>query len=121
MDAFPDVLAVLHTVLSPFGTYGVQTDATLTDKLPFITAMEIGGRDNRITDFTTVDVSVFAPSYAGKALAESIRQTLLTTPIVTDAGIIDRCETQTKPHEVPWTDGSTVRRWIATYRISARR
>lgn len=121
LSSFPDVQAILKDVLADFGTYGIQTDAHLEDKLPFVTSRELGGQDNRITDATTVDIDVFASSYAGKGIAESIRQTLTAAPLVTATGIIDTCTTQTKPHEVPWTDGSTVRRWTATYRITARR
>lgn len=121
LAAFPDVQAMLQEVLSPYGTFGVQTDAHLADKLPFVSVTEIGGTDNHFTDFTEIDVNVFTPDYSGKALAETIRQRLISGPIVTAAGVIDRVTTSTKPRELPWTDGSTVRRFAATYRVRARR
>lgn len=121
LDAFPDVQAMLHEVLSSYGTFGVQTDAHLLDKLPFIAAREIGGRDDRITDYTEVDIDVFTSGYSGKELAEEIRQYITAGVIVTSVGQIDRATTSTKPHEIPWTDGSTVRRFTATYRLRARR
>lgn len=118
---FPDVQDMLREVLSEYGTYGIQTDSHLNDKLPFITTTEVGGSDNRHTDTATVDVSVFTANYSGKSLAESIRQRLISGPIATGVGVIDRAVTYSRPVEIPWTDGSQVRRWVATYRVSARR
>lgn len=121
LGPFPDMQAVVREVVKDLGSFGVQTDATLQDRLPFITATETGGSDNRFTDTTDMEVSVFTADYSGKALADTIRQRLLATPIVTSVGTVDYSVTSIKPREIPWTDGATVRRWVATYRLSARR
>jgi hypothetical protein len=121
LAAFPDVQAMLVEMLADYGTVAVKTGPDLAEKLPFISVQRLGGRDDRFTDEAPVDVDVFTPDYSGLALAETIRQRLTAGPIRTSLGVIDRITTDSAPREIPWTDGSTVRRFAATYRLRARR
>ena len=121
LGAFPDLHDVLQRLLSDLGTVAVKTGPDLNDRLPFIAVNRVGGPDDGVTDTAVMDIDVFTPDYRGHALAETIRQRLQAGPHRTEAGQIDRVTTDVAPREIPWTDGSTTRRWNATYRMSARR
>lgn len=86
--------------------------------------MRIGGDDDRITDSATVNIDSLTannPRSSGRDLAESIRQRLISGPNVIGSVTIDFSSTATAPNEVPWSDDQTIRRFTATYRITARR
>lgn len=119
---FPDVQRLLVADLVPLvgvGKVAIQTPGNLADVLPFVRVLRVGGNSDRINDFATVDIDVFAGTYtAGELLAEQIRQWLVGPPPPVPA--LDRVDVEVAPRELPWGDG-TVRRWNATYRTVARR
>lgn len=104
--------------LFPSGSTGLVTPGDLEDRLPFGRVRRVGGADtDPFTDAARVAVDVFSLTYAeGAPLAEDVRQRLRTAP-----DPFDRVFTVTAPIEVPWADGSAVRRWTATYGITLRR
>jgi len=81
----------------------------------------IGGSDDRISDHPRVDVETFGLTRAtARPLAETIRQRMLSGGHRTAYGVIDRATTEVGPQEIPYDDPD-VRRWSATYRLTARR
>jgi hypothetical protein len=120
---FPDVARVLVDdleLLAGAGHTGGQTPADLVGMLPFIRVLRVGGGSDRLNDFPVVDVDVFAATYvAAQLLAEQVRARLVGPPPASP--VLDSAVCQTGPHELPWGDGSTVRRFGATYIITARR
>lgn len=124
---FPDVprtLAALlvDAALVDVGHAGSNTPADLIGSLPFIRILRIGGPSDRVNDYATCSVEVFAStSSAGEQLAEQVRQYLTTTPPPPIGGVlIDRVVCQAGPNEQPWND-SRVRRFGATYSVVSRR
>jgi hypothetical protein len=127
LAAWPDVHDVLHLLFASLvadadmQVVGPRLPADLQDRLPLIRVRAIGGSDDRITDRTRVDVEVYAADYlTARGLAEAARQRLLAYPHMTEAGNVDRVETESRPAEIPHDD-QAVRLVAATYRISLRR
>ncbi len=120
---FPDVQRLLVfelEALAGAGHTAIQTPPDLTDVLPFVRVLRIGGPSDRLHDFPTIDVDVFAATYtAAELLAEQIRQWLVGPP--PPVRELDRVDVDVAPRELPWGDGSTVRRFGATYRAVTRR
>lgn len=130
MSGFPDVEDALATLLgsiagNPDNT-GSETPTDLQARLAvpsavFIRVNRVGGGDDGVTDYPTVDVDVFAARRSrAVTVAEEIRQFLTAGPHYTDGALLDRVRTQTGPVERPWGDPK-VRRWGATYTAESRR
>lgn len=121
---YADVEAALVTVLSDLATTGTVTPADLQTALPFVRIARRGGSDDRITDTATVDIDAFAASRTdSRLLADTIRARLIAPGgLVSGAGVlIDQSSTATAPNEVPWSNDQSIRRFTATYRVTARR
>jgi hypothetical protein len=96
-------------------------DTTITDRLPALQVSRTGGGDDRFTDVARVDVTSYATTDAEvRALASAVHERMLAFPHRTTAGVIDRVETDTGPHET-WSRNRAVRARRATYRVSVRR
>lgn len=119
---YSDTEAMLVNVLADFGTTGTVTPDDLQDQLPFVKPARIGGADDGVTDVARVDVDVLAGTRAQAwDIARRLQQRLISAPIrVPGIGVIDRARTEVGPHEAPYED-ETIRRVLATYRVSARR
>jgi hypothetical protein len=119
---FPDVLTLLvahYTGYLGDGHAGVETPADLAGALPFVRVSVVGGSSDQLNGSTSVDIDVFAASYAtGEPLAANIREDITGPPPAIRQ--LDRVECESAPQELPWGDGD-VRRFGATYRITARR
>lgn len=106
------------------GRVGAETPANLEQVLPFIRVRRVGGASGQVDDRAVIDLDVFAAdTTTGEPLAENVRQYLSqagSLPAVNRA-VIDRVEVISAPQELPWGDGTRVRRYGATYRITARR
>lgn len=119
---WPDVEAALEDILEDLAPTGTTTPAKLQETLPFIRIERFGGDDDRITDANLITIDTFAAVRAdSKALAETIRARLLSGPLTTGSTTLDTTTTATAPSEVPWSDDQSIRRFSATYRITARR
>lgn len=122
---FPDMQRIIADVLVDAGLLaegrtGALTPDNLQDVLPYARVTRIGGGSDLLNDSATVDVDLFASSYAdGELLAERIRQ-LLVGPPPPHAGL-DRAECVSGPRELPWDDRAAVRRFGASYLVVARR
>jgi hypothetical protein len=121
---FPDVEAsVMDLLVAWFGlNVGAETPADLEFVLPYVRVGLVAGRDDRVSDYSIVDIDVFtATRQQGYDLAEAIRDRLLDAPRATGlTPVIDRVRTETKPFPAPW-ENDNVHRRLAIYRISARR
>lgn len=120
---FPDVTRLLVLALEVWvedGTHtGPDAPLNLQDKLPFIRAYRMGGRRDRLSDFPTVAVDVFADSYtAAEALAEDVDQWLCGPP--PPIWELDRVEHDVAPRRLPWGD-ERIFRWQAQYTLVTRR
>jgi hypothetical protein len=124
---FPDIVAVLRNVLVDLvgddcERIGTATPSTLQTSMPFIRVQRFGGADDGFTDAPLVAIDAFAADRdTAWALAEAIRQRLLTGPHTVAGGTIDNGTTATAPNEVPWSDDQTIWRFTASYRVTARR
>jgi hypothetical protein len=122
---FPDVQKVIADSLVAAGLVaaghaGAQTPTDLQEQLPFIRVIRLGGGSDRLSDVPSVDVDVFAGLYTtAELLAEQVREFLVGPPPPTHR--LDRVECLSGPRELPWDDDGVVRRFGATYQLSARR
>ncbi len=121
---FPDVQRLLIDALVGLAGgdehTGIETPVDLADRLPFVRCRRIGGPSDRLNDFPRIEIDVFAATYsAAENLAETIRQWLCGPPPPLPA--LDHAECDIGPRELPWGDGSSIRRWSAEYQITARR
>lgn len=132
-DHYPDIETLLLDVLEghfPALADGArradtETPVDLQDLLAgdgvFVRVTLVTGRDDGVTDYSVVDVDVFALSrQTAYAWSRDIRSRLTGGPHRAESGIIDRVLVEEKPRRLPWADENT-RRFGATYRISARR
>lgn len=119
---FPDVQRVLVDALTVFvaaDRTDIETPEDLQVRLPFVRVVRTGGGRNRLNDLATVEIDVFAGTYAqGEPLAESISQWLCGPP--PPISVFDRVVCAVAPRELPWGDVN-VRRFGATYQVVARR
>ncbi len=127
LTRFPDAARTLAALLIDAGLIaaghaGSNTPADLLGSLPFIRVLRQGGDSDRVNDYATCTLEVFAAtSTAGEQLAEQVRQYLTQTPPPPIGGVLlDRVDCQSGPSEQPWND-SRVRRFGATYRVVSRR
>lgn len=120
--ALVDLLTDLVTNPADVGTVipsDLQTRLAAGRKV--IRVRVIGGSDDRISDHPRVDIETFAATRAdAKSLAETIRQRLISGGHRTAHGVIDHVATEVVPQEIPYDDPA-IRRWSATYRLTARR
>jgi hypothetical protein len=121
---FPDVVnELIFWVEATFPTTAAagHTPATWpTGAFTFVRVGIVGGTDDRITDYSRVDIEVFSDTYAAaRALAEDIRQGLQPRAKM-ESTTIDTVRTITSPQELPWGNPA-VRRLLATYQVSVRR
>lgn len=118
MTSWPDVESVLVAGLGSYGTCGTETPPDLQNHLPFVRIKRRGGTNDQFSDYARVDIDVFAETRAvGVPLTEEIRQYLLDGWALRQ---FDWVVTESGPQELPWDDPN-VRRWVSTYRITARR
>jgi hypothetical protein len=121
---FPDVTRILVAALEVWvdgdsNRTGPATPADLQARLPFVRAVRIGGGRDRLSDFPTVSVDVFAASYSGaETLMEDIDQWLCGPP--PPIPLFDRVEHDVAPRRLPWGD-ETLFRWQAQYTVVTRR
>lgn len=120
---FPDVTRLLVTELEVWvadaAHTGPETPADLQEKLPFIRAYRIGGGRDRLSDFPTVTVDVFASSYSeAEALAEDVSQWLCGPP--PPIALLDRVDPDVAPRLLPWGD-ERIFRFQAQYTVVTRR
>jgi hypothetical protein len=119
---FPDVERAVGDLVADLGTPGSETNITLQSTLPYIRIRRLGGSDDRITDAARVDVHVYdTDATNAKAIAETIRQRLISGPSTTTHGVIDRVWTEVGPQTIPAADTANIRQVVATYRVSMRR
>lgn len=96
------------------------------DPLPAAQAYIVDG-DARITEGQVViDVCFYATTYvAARELLKSFDAVLMGYPVKVSSNgrtvLFDSVETISIPKEVPWLDDSSVRKFMATYRVSFRR
>jgi len=121
---FPDVTRLLVTALEVWvdddpDRTGPETPDDLQDRMPFIRAYRIGGGRDRLSDFPTIALDVFAASYsAAESLAEDIDQWLCGPP--PPIAVLDRVERDIAPRRLPWGD-ETLFRFGAQYTVVTRR
>lgn len=131
-DPFPDLekagfMALRGLVVMPTGgtlttgpDFSTDDSAGLTGKNAHIAVVKRDDSDDTITMQAFLDIDVFAASrQVGYDVAEQVRGIMHSTRRL-DGVVIDRVLTTSGPKQVPW-DNSNVRRFSATYRISARR
>ncbi|NAE18052.1 hypothetical protein [Enterococcus hirae] len=120
--------------LPPEHAGGVRpTTESLRLTLPFVLAFRFGGSNDGITDTATIQVEVYASRYdQGAPLAQAAQSLIcaaphvVTVPVTDDVGaattkvLIDNAEVINAPVEMEFAD-ENVRRWVATYRVQARR
>lgn len=120
---YPQVESCLISHLSTNTSARVahNTPAMLQDHLPFIAVRRLGGQDDYRSDFTSVDVIVFAATLTlAYTLAYSVQQLLTGAPFVTPHGIVDRVTTELGPHEISYENPKVVM-VPASYRVTVRR
>jgi len=120
---FPDLTRLLVTALEVWvddpSQTGPETPTDLQGKLPFIRAYRAGGNRDRLSDFGTIAVDVFAGDYTtAEALAEDIAQWLCGPP--PPIALLDRVEPDVAPRRLPWGD-ERIFRFQAQYTVVTRR
>jgi hypothetical protein len=126
LPAFPDVEKVLEAAFADLAAAAgavvvTVLPADLQTSLPLIRVRRLGGGGDRWTDQPRVDVEVYAPSReVGKPLALALQARLLSFPLATPYGVIDRAGSEAGPHEISYAD-QDVRLFAATYRLALRR
>lgn len=130
LETYPDVELAVIAILSPLVAVGgeprTSTDAPndLEKHLPYLRVACYGGSDDDVTDLSRIDVDAFAATKkAARDLAEQARELLTNNrkPHVGAGFVLDRVRTDTKPHQVPWTENPPPYRYAAAYTASARR
>lgn len=121
-QAICDLVDSCTDITAADSSIGTATPASLQTSMPFIRVQRFGGEDDGYTDAPLMAVDVFcATRFAAQALAEQVRQRLISGPSTVAAGTIDRATTATSPNEVPWSESQDVWRYAAVYRVTARR
>lgn len=119
---FPDVVRLLVGAMevwtAPDRT-GPETPDDLQTRMPYIRVMRAGGSRDRLNDYPTVSVDVFASSYSvAQALSEDIDQWLAGPPPPIPE--LDRVVHDVAPRQLPWGD-ERVFRFQAQYTVVTRR
>lgn len=118
------VLNLLDEGFPEIADSGTRLDDVATN-LPFVLASVVGGTGDRFARTSTVDIEIFAGTYAeAVSLSERISAYLLGYPRDVGVGsrkiVIDLVIETRPPVELPWDD-SSIRRLASTYQISVRR
>ncbi|TDD97643.1 hypothetical protein [Actinomadura rubrisoli] len=126
LAAWPPAARIVGAVVDDVGTVVGETGTDLLVLLQggqrVIRVRRIGGTDDRVTDIARIDVRVYAVDLSNAEVgSESVRQCLLSGPVATAHGVLDRAETEVGPQEVPSPDPENYRVVSATYRVSVRR
>lgn len=80
----------------------------------------VGGPGGQVHDYPEVDIDVFGPTRErAYAVCEGLHTELLAAPLNL-GGAIDTVMNRVRPRRLPW-DNPRVRRYGATYELSARR
>ena len=86
-----------------------------------MTVNRIGGADDRITDYPTIDVEFYAPTRAAAYdLAEQARQIVLKTPVRFGTVVVDNVLISAGPRRLPFADDK-INRFGIRFRASVRR
>lgn len=104
---------------------GTVTPSNLQVRMPFVRVGIVTGADDKVTDFSRVDVEVFAARRNhARLIAEIIRQRLIGRYLRIDTPggliILDGVSTEVKPYALPWDDPD-VDRYFGVYQVAARR
>lgn len=126
LASWPPSARIVAAVLDGLGTVVGETDTDLQTLLAgggrVIRVRRIGGTDDRFTDSARIDVRVYAVDLSlADSTAELARQRLISGPVATLHGVLDRAETEVAPQEIPSPDPEGYRIVSATYRTSVRR
>ena len=127
MTNFPDIETGLITLFEAIFTdvvadtvVGDDLDALLADGKRVIRIIKRGGPDDDVTEYSRVDIDVFATTRnAAFDLARDIRSALRPR-VRAGSATIDTVRTDASPHKVPW-DNADIDRVLASYQISTRR
>lgn len=123
LGPFPDVEDALCSLILTLGSVagtGTVTPEDLASHLPFVRVSRIGGAPSLVSESAVVDVDTFGVSRAdARPVAEEVLQLLIAGPSHIDGVTIDRADVLSGPVERVWND--EIRRWHASYRVSARR
>lgn len=125
LGPYPDAENVVIGILEPLVTTPTAQVVTAAGEdmvLPTIQVQRTGGSDDRITDYPTVQVKVFAADRPSAwALAEQARQAILAARrTVAGGALIDDTDTVTPAVQLP-DEGDDVRTVMAVYRLAMRR
>lgn len=105
----------------PVPDLSVGTSLPTPMRVPFVRLGRVAGQRLRLNDYPTLDVESFGATYADAAsLAERIDAVMFGFPLRGGDLVIDSVTASVAPVELPWDD-ATVRRFLATYRLSVRR
>ena len=126
LASWPRSARVVGAALDGLGTVVGETGTDLQTLLSgggrVVRVRRIGGTDDRVTDFARVDVRVYAIDLSdAETTAEVARQRLISGPVATAHGVLDRAVTEVGPQEIPSPDPEGYRIVSATYRASIRR
>ena len=115
---------LIETVISSWPADATQR-ATAPGALPLVRVAGLGGTTDETTKSEPIDVDVLTSTWsASDLISRQIEQVLMAYPHQVRSGgpfaYLDFVTTIVGPQEVPWGDPN-VRRFIASYRISARR
>lgn len=120
LGAFPNVKQVLVDVLTALAPVSTSVPAGYDGSVPRLRIRVYGGLSDQISDSPRFDVDAFSTSeQTADALAEQVRQLLISGPHVTAHGVLDSVITETRPNTVPYSD--LVFNTTAAYRGALRR
>ncbi len=119
---WPDIQVVLRGIIAPLvggiENVGPQTPADLNTRAMYVRAVRTGGPNDELDDLPSVEIDVFAPTYAvAQPLAEDVRQLLMRRRV---SPLIDKVLCNRGPVELDWGD-ATMRRFSGTYEFVLRR
>jgi hypothetical protein len=123
LPVWPDADVACLALLTPWGETGLRIpDDGVDAHLPYILLHISGGSDDRITDYASLDISVYHRSLGeAKETASAIRSFLEHGgPHIVGGQVIDRFGTTARPQELPFGTPD-VFRVVATYQTTSRR
>jgi len=129
-EQFPDVELLLCRILEQLvGPDDVDTVAPddLQVRKHFLRVVRVGGPNDGITDFAAVEVDAFAPDrgaaidLAGKSMQLLAGEGPNGRFHRVDGRVLDKVRATRGPVERPWSATRSVRRFTASYEVSARR
>lgn len=115
IEALADLAAEVDSVFPP------DLADRLVDGQVFVRVQRISGGAGRVTETPVVDVDVAAATRdAAMGAARLIEQRLISGPVRTSLGVIDRGVCESGPRRFA-AENEHVRHAVATYRLSTRR